>query len=108
MLFRSIRCENPTQVGTPTAYEVNIFDKRPDPSYGTGAIVDIARVAKPYPQAANRWNVLEVVARGARLTVSFNGMQTVDVVDGKRRSGRISLQSAGGTVRFRKVMVRPL
>jgi hypothetical protein len=35
-------------------------------------------------------------------------MQTVDVVDGKRRSGRISLQSAGGTVRFRKVMVRPL
>ena len=52
--------------------------------------------------------LLEVVARGARLTVSFNGMQTVDVVDGKRRSGRISLQSAGGTVRFRKVMVRPL
>ena len=103
-----IRCENPTQVGTSTAYEVNIFDKRPDPSYGTGAIVDIARVAKPYPQAANRWNTLEVVARGARLTVSFNGMQTVDVVDGKRRSGRISLQSAGGTVRFRKVMVRPL
>src|SRR5258707_1330670 len=36
-----IRCTNPNKVGTDSAYEVNIFDKRPDPSYGTGAIVNV-------------------------------------------------------------------
>ncbi len=38
-----IRCENPQQITAMNAYEVNIFDKRPDPSYGTGAIVDVAK-----------------------------------------------------------------
>ena len=27
-------------IAAATCYEVNIFDKRPDPSYGTGAIVE--------------------------------------------------------------------
>src|SRR5262249_4736956 len=30
-----IRCENPQQITAMNAYEVNIFDKRPDPSYAT-------------------------------------------------------------------------
>jgi len=44
-----IRCTNPEKVGTDSAYEVNIFDTRPDPSYGTGAIVNIAKVS-PMPR----------------------------------------------------------
>src|SRR6478609_763781 len=34
-----IRCEKHDVIDGKTCYEVNVFDKRPDPSYGTGAIV---------------------------------------------------------------------
>mgnify|MGYP003349695063 FL=1 len=39
-----IRCQNRNEVTAANAYEVNIFDKRPDPNYGTAAIVDVAKV----------------------------------------------------------------
>jgi hypothetical protein len=103
-----IRCQDRNKVGADSSYEVNIFDKRPDPSYGTGAIVDVAKVRQPGPMAANRWNTFHITAQGDRLVVVFNGEQTVDVRNGKWKSGPIALQSAGGTIRFRKVQVRAL
>ena len=103
-----IRCQDRNKVGADNSYEVNIFDKRPDPTYGTAAIVDTAKVAQPGPKAADRWNTFEITARGDRLVVVFNGQQTVDVRDTKYRSGPIALQSAGGTIRFRKVLIRTL
>src|ERR1700730_17087821 len=39
-----IRCDQSQKIDAKICYEVNIFDKRPDPSYGTGAIVDVAKV----------------------------------------------------------------
>ena len=33
-----IRCTDPSRVTGMTAYEVNIWDSRPDPGYGTGAM----------------------------------------------------------------------
>jgi hypothetical protein len=87
---------------------VNIFDKRPDPSYGTAAIVDVGKVRQPGPKAANRWNTFEVTAKGDRLVVVFNGEKTVDARDGKHKSGPIALQSFAGTIRFRKVLVRAI
>ena len=102
-----IRCQDRNKVGSDNAYEVNIFDKRPDPSYGTGAIVDIAKVS-PMPKAAGKWNVLEVIAKGPRMIVVLNGQQTVDASDAKFRSGPVALQSAAGTIRFRKVQIRNL
>jgi hypothetical protein len=103
-----IRCQDRNKVGADNSYEVNIFDKRPDPTYGTGAIVDTAKVAQPGPKAADRWNTFEITARGDRLVVVFNGQQTVDVRDTKYRGGPIALQSAGGTIRFRKLLIRAL
>lgn len=103
-----IRCQDPVTITADNAYEVNIFDKRPDPSYGTGAIVNFAKVAQPAPKAANRWNTFDITARGDRLVVLLNGQQTVDVRDGKFKSGPVALQSAGGTVRFRKVLIRTI
>ena len=103
-----LRCQNRAQVTADNAYEVNIFDKRPDPSYGTGAIVNFAKVPLPYPQAANKWNTFDVSAKGDRLVVVFNGQQTVDMRDAKFKSGPLALQSAGGTIRFRKVQIRPV
>jgi hypothetical protein len=103
-----IRCQDRNKVGADNAYEVNIFDKRPDPSYGTAAIVDVAKVRQPGPMAANRWNTFVITAKGERLVVVFNGEQTVDVNNGKWRSGPVALQSAGGIIRFRKVQIKAL
>ena len=95
-------------MGSDNSYEVNIYDKRPDQSYATGAIVDFAKVAQPAPKAANRWNTFEITARGDRLVVLLNGQQTAEVRDSKYSSGPIALQSAAGTIRFRKVQIRTL
>jgi hypothetical protein len=103
-----LRCQDPKKVGSDNAYEVNIFDQRPDPTYGTGAIVDVVKVAQPGPQAANRWNTYEISARGDRMVVVLNGQQTADGRDIRWRSGPIALQSAAGTIRFRKVQIRVL
>jgi hypothetical protein len=89
-------------------HEVNIFDTRPDPSYGTGAIVNIAKVS-PMPKAGEKWNTYEVTAKGPKMTVTLNGVRTVDgVEDTKFPSGRIALQYGAGVVKFRKVQVKPI
>ncbi len=103
-----IRCQDRNKVGSDNAYEVNIFDKRPDPNYGTAAIVDVAKVRQPGPMAADRWSTFEITAKGERLVVVFNGEKTVDVMNGKWKSGPVALQSAAGTIRFRKVMIRAI
>jgi hypothetical protein len=102
-----IRCSDPQQITPATAYEVNIYDKRPDPSYGTGAIVDVAKVA-PMPKAGGRWNTFEITAKGPRLTVVLNGVRTVDVNDSNYARGPIALQYGAGVVKFRKLQIRPL
>ena len=38
-------------------------------SYGTAAIVDVAKVRQPGPMAADRWNTFEITAKGDRFTV---------------------------------------
>jgi Domain of Unknown Function (DUF1080) len=103
-----IRCEDPTKVTAKNAYEVNIYDKRPDPTYGTGAIVDVAKVV-PMPKAGGKWNVYEITAKGPTFTVTLNGQRTVDgVQDSKHASGHIGLQYGAGVVKFRKLEVKPL
>jgi len=115
-----IRCTNPEKVGTDSAYEVNIWDARPEPSYGTGAIVNLAKV-DPMPKAAGKWNVYEITAKGSIFTVVLNGQKTVDgAQDAKFASGRIALQHGlgnkddkgvvndKGVVKFRKVEIKPL
>ena len=100
-----IRCANPNEIGAAMCYEVNIFDKRPDPSYRTGAIVNIAK-PKVMVDAANKWNTMEITAKGPRMTVVMNGMQTVDVEDRTHARGPIALQYGTGTVKFRNVQIR--
>jgi len=109
-----IRCTNPDSVTGKTAYEVNIWDTRPDPTYGTGAIVDVAKVV-PMPKAGGKWNVYEITAKGTKFTVILNGQKTVDGAEAdKFASGRIALQHGmgvsddKGVVKFRKVEIKPL
>jgi hypothetical protein len=102
-----IRCDTAKVIDSKICYEVNIFDKRPDPSYGTGAIVDVAKV-NPMPKAADQWNTYEITAQGSHLVVKLNGEKTADVEDSKHAEGPIALQYGAGTVKFRKVQIRPL
>ena len=103
-----IRCDERTKIDAKICYEVNIFDKRPDPSYGTGAIVDVAKV-DPMPKAAGKWNTYEITAQGSHLVVVLNGQKTVDVQDSKHNAGGpFALQYGSGVVKFRKVQIKPL
>jgi hypothetical protein len=108
-----IRMSDLKSVTAANSYEVNIYDKRPDPLYGTGAIVDIAKVS-PMPKAAGKWNVFEITAKGNQLIVKLNGVQTVDVRDSKFARGPLALQYApgvvkdSGTIKFRKVLIRAI
>jgi Domain of Unknown Function (DUF1080) len=102
-----IRCQDPAKVGAATCYEVNIFDTRPDQSYRTGGIVDVAKPASVI-NTGNKWNTLEITAKGARLMVRMNGMQMVDVEDKKFARGPFALQAGVGVVRFKNVQIREL
>ena len=109
-----IRLSDPKKVGAANSYEVNIYDQRPDPSYGTGAIVDFAK-ASPMPKAGGKWNTFLITAKGTNLTVELNGVQTVNIENGKFASGPFALQfgngpkdAPGGVIKWRKVQVRTL
>jgi hypothetical protein len=102
-----IRCDESKKIDSKICYEVNIFDKRPDPTYGTGAIVDVAKV-DPMPKAAGKWNTYEITAQGPHLVVVLNGQKTADVQDSKHLSGPFALQYGSGVVKFRKVQIKPL
>ena len=102
------RCQDPAKITDENCYEANIFDQRPDPSYGTGAIVKVATVPAPMPKAGGKWNTYEITAKGNRLMLVLNGVKTVDIEDAKLTSVPISLQWGRGTIKFRKVEIRPL
>ena len=109
-----IRCTDPNSVSSKTSYEVNIFDQRPQPDYGTGAITNLVKVV-PMPKAGGKWNVYEITAQGGKLTVVLNSQKTVDgFEDTKFANGRIALQHERGAaddkgvIKFRKVEIKPL
>lgn len=102
-----VRCQDPTKITDESCYEANIFDQRPDPTYGTGAIVKVAKAPDPMPKAGGKWNTYEISAKGSRLVLVLNGTKTVDVEDSKFASGPIALQWGRGTIKFRKVEIRP-
>ncbi len=105
------RCNKPGVVDATTCFEANIFDQRPDPTYGTAAIVDVAKVV-PMPKAGGKWNTMEVTAKGQHLTLTFNGVKTVDVMvaatDARLAAGPVALQWGRGVIKFSKVEIKPL
>lgn len=102
-----IRCQDPKTIGAANSYEVNIYDKRPDQSFRTGGIVDVAKPASVV-MTGGKWNSFDITARGTKLTVVLNGAKMVDVDDKKHARGPIALQYGAGTVKFRNVRIRTL
>ena len=103
-----MRCQDAATITDRSCYEANIFDQRPDLTFGTGGIVHIAPVAEPFPKAGGQWNIYEITVDGSHLMVTLNGEKTADVEDTQFASGPIALQWARGIVRFRNVQIRPL
>lgn len=115
-----IRCNSREKISGSagaSCYEVNIWDTRPDPRFGTGAIVDVAAVPVPIKnRAGGRWNVYEVTAKGPLMTARLNGVQTASGSDARLSEGWVGLQYAaggangaqGGPIKWRKVQIRPL
>ena len=109
-----LRCSDPSAVSATNCYEVNIYDQRPEPEYGTGAIVNVAKVS-PMPKAGGKWNTYEITAKGSQLTVVLNGAQTASVEDSKHAQGPFGLQfgngpkdAPGGAIKWRKVQIKEL
>lgn len=102
-----LRCSDVEKIGAKTCYEVNIFDQRKDPTYGTGAIVNFAEV-NPMPKAGGKWNTFEITAKERHITVVLNGQKTVDLRNGMFTEGPFTLQHGAGVIKFRKVAIKPL
>jgi hypothetical protein len=54
----------------------------------------------------NKWNTMEIVARGPKMTVRVNGVLVSEGEDSRFARGPIALQRGAGDVRFRKVEIR--
>jgi hypothetical protein len=102
-----VRCKDPKKIGARDCYEFNIFDTRPDPSYGTGAIVYFAE-ANPALKVANKWNTMEITANKRDLVLTLNGTKTAQTNNGFFEEGHFTLQWGAGVIKFRKVAVKPL
>jgi 3-keto-disaccharide hydrolase len=102
-----LRCQDPAKITDRSCYEVNIFDTRPDPTYGTGGIVHFAEV-NPMPKAGGKWNTYEITAKGRQITVVLNGQKTVELHNGLFVEGPVTLQHGAGVMKFRKVAIKPL
>ena len=111
-----MRCTDPKNLTDRNCYEANVFDQRPDPTYGTGAIVHRAPVPANAYQTANQWNTLDITVKGDEIVVVLNGVQTARVRNDELKEGPIALQygtlppkgEPGGAIKWRKVQIRAL
>ena len=97
-----IRCDNPQMINAMNAYEVNIYDKRPDPSYGTGAIVDVAKAdnhAEGRRQAEHLRDHSGKIAPGR--DAQRNGKPSMSRIP-PTPEALSALQYGAGTVKFRQ------
>ena len=102
-----LRCQDAATITDTSCYEANIFDTRPDQTYRTGAIVNVAEPAE-FVYTGGQWNRLQITARGPQLQLTLNGRLMVDTKDSRFASGPIALQYAAGQVMFRNVRIREL
>ena len=101
-----LRCPDPTKFTDRTCYEVNIFDQRKDPTYGTGGIVNFVEVNRcPRPAASG-------TPRDHRQgTAHRSGAQRPEdgeLHNGLFTEGPFALQHGAGVIKFRKVAIKPL
>ena len=80
------------------------------------SLLAVATVPVPLSnKAGGRWNVYEIEARGAQVSVKLNGALTATMNNDKFATGPIALQygpgvqgATGGPLKWRKVQIRAL
>lgn len=104
------RCTDTNTINDKTAYEANIYDKRPDASYGTGTVVGIAKSqVQPNIKAGGHWNTYDITVINNHIKLVLNGQTTVDMTDDAHlAAGPIALQYNKGVVKFRKLSIETL
>jgi len=102
-----MRCANPKVITDKSCYEANIFDQRPDPSFGTGGIVHHAKVLQVI-KAGDQWNTFDITANGSKIVVMLNGVKTSELDHKQFAIGPIALQHGSGVIKFRKVQIKKL
>lgn len=102
-----MRCQDPTKITDKSCYEANIFDQRPDPSYGTGALMHFVEV-NPMPKVGGKWSTFEITAKARQITVVLNGEKTAEMRNNLFSEGALALQHGQGVIKFRKVAIKPL
>ncbi len=90
-----LRCQDSGTITDTSCYEANIFDTRPDQTYRTGSIVNVAEPAE-FVYTGGQWNRLKITAAGTRLQVTLNDRAMVDTQDSRFSSGPIALQYGAG------------
>jgi len=99
------RITNPKDPGIENGYEFNINDNRADQTGRTGSIVNVAKPLFKF-DSAKKWTKVEISARGPHMTGKLDGKLVTEADDTKYPSGPVSLQAAGGLIRYRNVQIR--
>jgi len=107
------RCQDPVKLTDRNCYEANIFDQRPDPTFGTGALQHLIK-ASPMLKAGGKWSTYVVTVKDTHIRIVLNGVETATGYDSQFASGPFALQfgnrgkEPGGVIKFRKVQIKPL
>jgi hypothetical protein len=102
-----LRCGDVKKITSNTCYEIQVYDQRPDQTFGTGSMVNVASAASPQ-STGGKWNSFDITAEGSHLIVVLNGVRTVDVNNSHLANGQLILQYRGGIVKFRQFQITPL
>jgi len=107
IFFRSDKGPQPWVTG----YEMQIWDQ--DTNNPTGSIYNILKAKHPEGKlvtAVEKWQDVEIMAKGEHLAIILNGTKVVDGNDGKHNRGVIGIQyhRPGMKVEFRDVRLKPL
>jgi hypothetical protein len=90
------------------------------PTQHTGSIYDVVAPSALPSKGPGEWNKMRIVAKGRRVTVELNGKTVTDAnLDDykdkvkthpglERAKGHLGLQSHGGGIDFRNLVVKPL
>jgi len=63
---------------------------------------------KPVEKKPGKWNTAEITVDGDTISVVINGQEANKVTGCDVKTGRIGLQSEGGEIHFRKVVLTPI